>query len=83
MRAIDRSSLPEGSGDKESPEDSRALEVYEARMREFDQLLVRMVPKRTKGRSFHDYTVKNCEEAYSRGERGSASVDVASFRRGG
>ena len=63
----------------ESPEELRALEVYEERMAAFERSLVRLVPKRR--RRFRDYTIKNCEECAGSRERGPAVDDVDRYDR--
>ena len=55
--------LPEGSGDKESPEDLRAREVYASRMWLFHQFL-ESGPKARRRNTFSDFTTKNSEEAW-------------------
>ena len=69
--------LPEGSGDAESPEELRALAVYEERMAVFERGLERMSPSRRMRRTLHDYTAKNCEEAWGgRHSRRSTSDEL-------
>ena len=68
--------FPEGSGDKESPEEPyelvgeelrssirKAEEVYNARMWLFE----RSLKEAKRRKSFRDYTTKNCEEAWGCG----------------
>ena len=57
--------LPEGSGDEQSPEELRALEVYTARMWLFESLSD--IRRDRKRRAFIDYTAKNCEESWGDG----------------
>ena len=54
--------LPEGPGDAESPEELRALEVYNARIQRFVQVLE--PSKRRRRHYLGDYSTKNCEEAW-------------------
>ena len=62
---MEGSILPEGSGDAESPASpeatSRALAVYDARLSLLPE--AQAAPKK-KRRFFHEYTAKNCEEAW-------------------
>jgi len=54
--------LPQGSGDGQSPEELRALEIYTARMWLFENNLSE--PKAKRRTTFNDYSTKNCEEAW-------------------
>jgi len=56
--------LPEGSGDAQSPEELRALEIYETRMRAFDHLVELMGRRPKRRNTLNDYATKNCEEAW-------------------
>ena len=58
--------LPEGPGDEESPEELRALEVYDERMRAFELLLDVMGRKPRRRKRRHVYETRNCEEASGR-----------------
>ena len=66
--------LPEGSGDAQSPEELRALEVYEERMARFELGLSHM-GRRPRRANFNDYTAKNCEECWA-GRAKPATVHV-------
>ena len=57
--------LPEGSGGEEPPEELRALEVYNARMWLFQNVVGEGSPTISRRRRvFRDYTTKNCEESW-------------------
>ena len=55
--------LPQGSGDGESPEELRALEVYELRMANFDALLETLGRGPRRRKPVGSFVRKNCEEA--------------------
>ena len=61
---LEGSFLPGGSGGEQSPEDLRALEVYEERMRGFETGLWLMGLRPHRRNDFRDYQRKNCEEAW-------------------
>ena len=77
--------LPEGSGGEEPPEElsldvlacTKAYVEYHRRMSAFKDVVgLRELPvaKRAR-RRMHDYTTKNCEEAFGEGRGGGSSSD--------